>query len=508
MTASVPIAPLPRRRSRWRMPVLIMLGLASIFGIYRITWKGNASGSNTLFAVVARGDLPITVSEEGELNSRDAQPVINEIGGAQVKLVDILPEGSKVKLGDVVATLDGEALQKAVTDQEVKVETADGKLKSATGALEVTRNKAAGDIAKADLELTLAKLDYDSYEEGEYSFELDKRNSLLELARKELVEAEDSLKFTRDMVKKGFAPTEQIRQLELGMQAKKYSVQQGEADLKVLTKFTKIRKLTELKSKAEEAKRSLERTQKSSGAEVEKADAEVASAKRTLELEQAELKRAKQQLSKCEIKAPGDGIVVYYNGRPWDPESKIRPGAILFRQQPIFTLPDLSKLQVKVKVHESVVKKVAKGQTATMTASSLPNMTLRGKVLSVATFANDDSWRGSGAVKEYSTEVSIENLPLEAGLKPGMTANVKIEIKTLHDVIRIPVNGVTEVNGEQICYVISDAGTERRVVEVGDSNELYVEIRDGLTAGEKVALDARTRGLAEIKANPENQKKP
>ena len=64
--------------------------------------------------------------------------------------------------------------------------------------------------------------------------------------KKELKEAEDALEFTRSLVKKGFTQMEQLRVMELTVEGKRYAVRQQEADLKVLTKFNKVRKLTEL----------------------------------------------------------------------------------------------------------------------------------------------------------------------------------------------------------------------------------------------------------------------
>src|SRR5262249_21315498 len=149
------------------------------------------------------------------------------------KLVTIVAEGTTVKKGEVVARFDSDTLQRGVNEQEVKWEQADGKVKAATSELEGQRNKAESESAKAELALTRAKLDYESYEEGEFQVELDKRKGALELGRKELKEAEDNLEFTRGMVKKGFTQLDQIRVMELAVLGKKYTVQQNEADLKV-----------------------------------------------------------------------------------------------------------------------------------------------------------------------------------------------------------------------------------------------------------------------------------
>lgn len=451
-----------------------------------------------LTAAVTRGDLVISVTERGELESSQSLQVNCEIEGGG-KLVTILPEGTKVTKGQEVARFDIDLLSKAISLQDVKCEQAAGKIKTAQGELEVQKNKADSEIAKADLALILAKLDFKSYEEGEYDVEYAKRKGARDNAEKDLKDAKDSLEFTKSLVKKGLAQPLQLRALELKVSATELIVEQQTADITVLTKFTKKRKMTELEAKAKEAEQELIRTKKSQDAATEKVAGELAAAQKTAELEKQELARLQAQLDKCIVKAPGDGIVIYFNERYWDPSSRVRPGSTLHFQQPIFTLPDLNKMKVKLKVHESVVKKVQPALTATMQVEALSaNQILHGKVLTVASVAQNDEWRGGG-VKEYLTEVSIADLPPEAGLRPGMTAEVKILVKTIPDALTVPVQSVTESDGKHISYVVKEGVVERRIVEIGDSNEKLIQVTKGLGEGDQVALDARTRAAAELK---------
>ena len=258
-------------------------------------------------------------------------------------------------------------------------------------------------------------------------------------------------------------------------------------------------KLTELKAKAEDAVRELERTKKSQSAATEKVVNELQSSQKTAGLEKRHLERLRKQLDKCVVTAPQDGIVIYFK-RYWDESSRIRIGTNLNYQWPIFTLPDLDNMQVNVKIHESVVKKVQNGQAVAMQVEALPNHVLHGKVKTVATLSQNDDWRGNG-VKEYKTEVSIDDLPVDAGLRPGMTAEVKILIKTVPDALTVPVQAVTELDGKHICYVLNSSGLERREVKIGENNQQLIQIVDGLEEGERVALDARVRAAAELKTD-------
>lgn len=516
---SSPASPPPKRIARrnraggalkWIVLLAILGGGGYAAWTYGLSQYLTASQSvKILTATVARGELVITVGDRGELDSIDAVTVQNELQG-NGKLVSILEEGKPVKKGDVVAKLDTDSFVKLQNDQDVKWQTADGKVKTTKSALSQAKNKAEGEIAKAELALTLARIELEAYDDpkGEYVKDLDKLKGMLEESRKLLKDAEDDLTFSKGMVKDGFSPIELLRSKELAVQQRKFSVTSFEAEITVLEKFTRKKKITELAAKAKEAERELERTKETQKSAVESAEAELKAAENNATVEKRELERIKEQIDRCTIKAPSDGIVVYSNSRYWDESSRIRPGAQLYYRQEIFSLPDLSRMKVKLRIHESVIKKVQAGMDATMQLDSLPTRPLHGKVIKIATIAQADGWRGAG-VKQYETEVSITDLPSDAGLKPGMTAEVKILVAKIPDAVSVPIMAVTEVDGKKVVYVVSGSTVTRREVTVGESNEQHVQIMQGVEPGEEVALDARARAAAELKTNgkPEDKGK-
>jgi RND family efflux transporter MFP subunit len=499
---------LPATRKRRRRPRLLVLALlAAAVGAGWYFWPRGGSGPTVkVTGVATRGPLAITVTERGELESSSTVDARCEVEGREIKLVSILPEGTHVTKGQEVAKFDTEKLQKSYAEQKVKWEQAEGKAKAAKGELEVQINKGESEVAKAKLELTLAELERDKYLEGEYEVELNKIKGAIELAEKDLREAEDKLKFYRDYEKKGFGTPEQVRLRELVVEQQKYLLQMNKNSLMVLEKFTRKQKLTELTAKAEDAGRELVRKRKSSAASEEKARSDLKAAEVTAKLERQELDRIKAQLDKCVMKAPQDGILVYAKDRYWDPTSRIQAGAIIYFRQTVFTIPDLGRMQVKVKVHESVVKKIKPGLKADIVMDALPNQVLHGTVLSVGTMAYQEGYWSMG-VKEYLTVVRVDDLPEQAGLKPGMTGEVRVLVNRLPDVLMAPVQAVAERAGRHVAYVVSPAGVERREVKVGENNEKFVEVAEGLAEGERVALDARARAAAEAKAEEEQGEK-
>jgi HlyD family secretion protein len=496
------IAP-PRRRRRslgWVIVLAVIFSLGA-YVAWRY-WPAGAGEAGDLAGVVARGDLTILVTERGELESAQSVSVRCEVEGRQIKIVEITEEGAFVKQGQVVVKFDSEELTKNFQDQEIKLKQAEGKSRAAEEDLKVQINKAEGENDKARLALTIAELERDKYlaEQGEYQVQVEDARGAIALATKELEEAMEQLKNYRTLVRKGFGTPESLRQREAAVERAQFNLLRDKAKLFVLEKYTFRRQKAELEAKARDAQRDLERTEATGRAAIEKARSDLEAAQITARLEKRALERLQKQLDNCTIKAPQDGILVYDKDRYWDPSSVIRPGGMVYYQQTIFKLPDLSRMKVRVKVHESQVKKVTKGLPAEIIVDALPNQPLQGTVQSVATLADSRGYWDERAVKEYVTEVSIDQLPSQAGLKPGMTAEVRIHAGTHRDVLYVPVTAVSEREGKNFAYVLQGKVAVKREVEVGESNEKFISVKSGLAQGERIALNARHRLLAEAKA--------
>jgi len=92
--------------------------------------------------------------------------------------------------------------------------------------------------------------------------------------------------------------------------------------------------------------------------------------------------------------------------------------------------------------------------------------------------------------------VRIHDVP-DAGLKPGMTSEVRILVTEIEDALLVPLQAVTEVGGDYVAYVAVAGGVERREVVIGENDGRMIEIKEGLDAGERVFLDAGSRAAAE-----------
>jgi hypothetical protein len=90
-------------------------------------------------------------------------------------------------------------------------------------------------------------------------------------------------------------------------------------------------------------------------------------------------------------------------------------------------------------------------------------------------------------LKVYNTIIAIDNP--DPALRNGMSCRVEIFVQRFDDVLAVPVQAVTRVNGVPTVYVIENGQVVPRPVDIGLDNSRMVHVHEGLTGDEKVLLD-------------------
>ncbi len=161
-------------------------------------------------------------------------------------------------------------------------------------------------------------------------------------------------------------------------------------------------------------------------ATLERANADEASARASVNDAQAALSTDEINLSKASISAPDDGVVLT---RSVDPGNAV---AASLQAVTLFTVAeDLAKLRLWVYVDEADVGAVKTGQNATFTVSAYPSRNFPARITRVgfgSTITDN--------VVTYLTYLDVDNGDLS--LRPGMTATATITATQRNDVLLVP----------------------------------------------------------------------
>jgi HlyD family secretion protein len=418
---------------------------------------------------VMRSDMVINVSELGSLESSNNTKIVCRVRG-QNTITSVVESGTYVKKGDVVLTLDT-----LYIDEQISERT------------KYAHWSKAGAQHWQSL-MTRAKLSIPEYLEGRYVARQMEMEKNLAIAESRLRTSQNILAHTKMLQERGYVSALDVEQREFNVTTSELSVENTKTRIEVYEKTSKARELARLEGDLKIAKAQF-------GANDERADADA-----------SRRDRAVAEREYCTIVAPKDGLVIHPRAAAWKDAPDITEGGTVYKEQVLLLMPDLDKMQVKVGVHEAVVSEVEVGL---LTRITLPNREpIVAAVSHVADIARPASL-GSGDVIKYDVIVELPPIP---DLKPGMSAEIEIVMAEHKNVLVLPVAAVLELEDGFHCWVKIGADVVKRTIKLGDSNDIFIVIQDGLNEGEAVILnplayidEAQKEALVPLGSDP-NQK--
>jgi len=244
----------------------------------------------------------------------------------------------------------------------------------------------------------------------------------------------------------------------------------------------------------------------------------------------AALTLAKERSLDVVIRAPSSGTVLTRTVQPGgiiaSATSNVSGGTTLF------TMADLSQMQVRAQVSEADIGRIAAGQTAMITVQAYPGKTFTGKVMKIEPQAVVDS-----NVTLFPVLIQVDN---QAGLlRPGMNAEVAVQVTDRENVVAVPSSAVVAPKdalstaqalgldpkavrtalkdvgaqpgaagdgGPGVLFVQQGANVSAVPVTLGMSDWTYTEVTHGLTGNEQVVLVAAAQLSAQQKQQTDQMK--
>lgn len=308
---------------------------------------------------------------------------------------------------------------------------------------------------------------------GELLALLDEREARIELAAAEarLRQAQAAL----EVVRAGGRASE-LAELDASLARARLELDKAEREFQVAQRL--LEKQAASRGEVELAKHRVEQARAEvQGLEARRAalasPAERASAEARLREAEAALKQAAEKLHQCRIVAPLGGLVY---------DLRIRRGDYLQPGDLVASVGKLDPVRVRVYVDEPELGRLAAGMAVTLSWDALPGRVWHGRVEQMPTQVKALGNRQVGELL-----LTIDNPGLD--LLPGANVNAEIRTQLVANALTIPKEAVRRMSAEHGVFVLD--ATERvrwRPVKLGAASLTRVEVREGLAAGERVAL--------------------
>jgi HlyD family secretion protein len=201
---------------------------------------------------------------------------------------------------------------------------------------------------------------------------------------------------------------------------------------------------------------------------------------------------AQQNLNATTLFAPIDGNVNAINGVVGE---SVGPGQGSTAEAPGTTAPlpsagastsfmvigNDSAMEVIVPFAESDAARVGFNQDVQVTFDAVPNLTISGKVVAVASSATVTS----GVVNYYATITLNQN---NKSLKEGMTSNATVVVSTASNALTVPNLAITRLGGQAYVNVYAGGQQVQTAIETGVVGDTYTEVTGGLNLGAQVVI--------------------
>ena len=190
----------------------------------------------------------------------------------------------------------------------------------------------------------------------------------------------------------------------------------------------------------------------------------------SLQAARARVELARKAMADTVVRAPFAGLVA---------ERGVSVGDYVTRGTRVATLVRINPLRLELTVPEQAIAQVQSGANVTLTVDAYPGRTFEGRVRYVSPALKADQ-------RALTVEAIVPNA--DAALKPGLFATAEITQAASAPALLAPATAIRVISGTARVFVVKGDRVEERIVATGQSVGPLVEIVNGLTAGEIVAV--------------------
>ncbi|MFH0833826.1 MAG: efflux RND transporter periplasmic adaptor subunit [Patescibacteria group bacterium] len=218
---------------------------------------------------------------------------------------------------------------------------------------------------------------------------------------------------------------------------------------------------------------------------------ELATLRAQINSAQINVQKIKNQIAEATLTAPIDGEIVQVNDQVGD--------LIIKDQNETFaTILNKDTFFIEVNIEEVEINQIKKGQKVVATFDAIEGKEVEGEVSFVSLTSKTD-----GGIVTYPVRIILKNWS-DVPIREGMTAYVDFVIGEADDVLAVPVSAVVTKNDKS--YVMLESG-ESREVETGFNDGSLVEIKSGLSDGDKIISNPNNTATTTVNASTDSSQK-
>lgn len=157
----------------------------------------------------------------------------------------------------------------------------------------------------------------------------------------------------------------------------------------------------------------------------------------------------------------------------------------------IATVVSFDSLYIEAFIDEADVAKIARGQLVNITMDAYPGIVYAGEVYRISPVVLG----GKQETRTFEARVRFKDTP--PVIKPGMSADIEIQVDSIDNALVIPSQAITEKEGKKYVYIVKDSRLKLVTIDQGKFNWNLTEVKSGISEGDDVVINTETQKLKE-----------
>jgi len=183
---------------------------------------------------------------------------------------------------------------------------------------------------------------------------------------------------------------------------------------------------------------------------------------------------AEARMADRRIVAPFDGVLGL---------RQVSEGSLITQNNPITTIDSIDIINLDFSVPERFIATLAPGQKVNARVEAYPGRVFEGVIGTVDN-------RVDPITRSVIVRATIPNV--DNALRPGLLMTVEVISRSWQG-LSVPEEAVVPSGGRAYVFVTNEGVADRREVKLGIRRPGYVEVTDGLSAGERVVVEGTMR---------------
>ncbi|PIQ23694.1 hypothetical protein COW36_20135 [bacterium (Candidatus Blackallbacteria) CG17_big_fil_post_rev_8_21_14_2_50_48_46] len=444
---------------------------------------------------VQSGALDLSLHESGEVVSQSETSLRIPFDG---KMTQLLPEGTVVKKNQVIARMDTSSQQTELDNARFSWDEArfDQDLAALNRQIRIEQTQNTQEQARFKARLEELKLLKLKTERDPVALTR-VREGLKALAQRQEILSLEARERKR-LFELGYLSREERDQAQLQLEESQKEQKRLEAELLVLQQGPRPQEIQKQKVQLEKARAAIKLADREGKVQVRVAEVMKRSAESRIKTYHNRMNYYQDLIRRGQLTAPLPGTLVYGKMRVGQDMIPVKAGDSVKEGIEAVRLVDLQQPLIRLTLNEIDAPQVQLGQKVKVSLDAWPELVLKGEVTRLLPIARQTLSNDALEIQGITCEIRLEKP--DPHLRPGMTAQVDIQIQAMKGVLTVPTQALQQSKSESFVWVLEAGKAQKRKIKTGKSDALNTLVREGLKAGDTVILNPPPSGRGDSDA--------